>query len=75
AIPSSLSNRSPSTMEISSITKIFVFSHRFLALGFRLIFLTKAGTSSLPNPMPPKLWRVTPPILQAAKPVEAVTAT
>ncbi|KAH8789079.1 hypothetical protein F5882DRAFT_293233, partial [Hyaloscypha sp. PMI_1271] len=36
---------------------------------------TSCGTSSLPSPMPPKLCNVTPPMLQAAKPVEAVTAT
>ncbi|KAH6680195.1 hypothetical protein B0J14DRAFT_434882, partial [Halenospora varia] len=75
AIPSNLSKRSPSTIEISSIIKILVLIHRVLALGFLLIFLTSVGTSSFPKPIPPKLCRVTPPILQAARPVEAVTAT
>ncbi|KAK3899503.1 hypothetical protein C8A05DRAFT_18062 [Staphylotrichum tortipilum] len=54
---------------------VLVLSHRVLALGFRLIFLTSVLTSSLPRPMPEKLCRVMPPMLQAARPVEAVTAT
>ncbi|KAE8380863.1 hypothetical protein BDV26DRAFT_279166 [Aspergillus bertholletiae] len=54
--------------------RTFVRSQRFLPLGF---FLTcdASGTGSLPNPIPAKLWRVTPSMLQAARPVDAVTAT
>lgn len=40
----------------------------------KLTFFTSSGTGSLPRPIPAKLWRVTPPILQAARPVDAVTA-
>ncbi|OCL07584.1 hypothetical protein AOQ84DRAFT_276932, partial [Glonium stellatum] len=36
---------------------------------------TSSSAGSLPNPIPAKLCKVTPPILQAARPVEAVTAT
>ncbi|KAK3938360.1 hypothetical protein QBC46DRAFT_265523 [Diplogelasinospora grovesii] len=62
-------------MEISSITRVFVFNHRFLAFGFLRIFLTSVGASSLPRPIPEKLCKVIPPMLQAARPVDAVTAT
>ncbi|KAK4140510.1 uncharacterized protein C8A04DRAFT_14868, partial [Dichotomopilus funicola] len=70
----SLSKSSPSTMEISSIMSTFVLSHLFLAFGFRRIFLTRTSASSFPSPIPAKLCRVIPPMLQAARPVEAVTA-
>ncbi|PYH75685.1 hypothetical protein BO82DRAFT_250764, partial [Aspergillus uvarum CBS 121591] len=36
---------------------------------------TSSGTGSLPNPIPAKLCSVTPSMLQAARPVDAVTAT
>ncbi|PYI00679.1 hypothetical protein BO78DRAFT_274379, partial [Aspergillus sclerotiicarbonarius CBS 121057] len=35
---------------------------------------TSSGTGSLPKPIPAKLCRVTPSMLQAARPVDAVTA-
>ncbi|KAI0191370.1 hypothetical protein EV127DRAFT_338216, partial [Xylaria flabelliformis] len=55
AICESLSNRSPSTMETSSIMSVLVRSHLFFALAFRRIFFTRVGTSSFPSPMPAKL--------------------
>ncbi|KAK3357277.1 hypothetical protein B0T25DRAFT_414304, partial [Lasiosphaeria hispida] len=70
----SLSKRSPSTIDISSMTRVLTFNHRFLALGLRRIFFTSAWASSLPRPMPEKLCSVIPPMLHAARPVEAVTA-
>ncbi|KAK4115240.1 hypothetical protein N656DRAFT_683620, partial [Canariomyces notabilis] len=36
---------------------------------------TSVLASSFPRPMPAKLCKVMPPMLQAARPVEAVTAT
>src|SRR3569833_501720 len=71
----SLSKSSPSTIDTSSMIRVFVRSQRFLAFGFRRIFLTSAWTSSFPSPMPAKLCRVMPPMLHAASPVEAVTAS
>ncbi|KAG0644090.1 hypothetical protein HOY80DRAFT_860686, partial [Tuber brumale] len=75
AIHSSLSNRSPSTIDISSMTSTLVRSHRFLAFTFFRILLISSTAGSFPSPIPAKLWRVTPPMLQAARPVEAVMAT
>ncbi|KAF1359774.1 hypothetical protein EJ07DRAFT_22793, partial [Lizonia empirigonia] len=75
AICSSLSKRSPSTIDTSSMIRTLVRNHRCLALAFRLIFLTRSSAGSLPRPIPAKLCIVTPPMLHAAKPVDAVTAT
>ena len=62
-------------MEISSIIKTLVSRHLVKAFLFLLIFFIKFSTLPCPKPNPAKLWRVIPPILQAARPVEAVTAT
>ncbi len=51
----SLSNRSPSTMDISSMMSVFVRSQRSLAFGFRLTFFTSDCASSFPSPIPAKL--------------------
>lgn len=82
-----LSNISPSTIETtgqrclweknepSSMINTFVLSHRDRAFLFFLILPTSTGAASIASPAPPKECRVTPPMLQAAIPVEAVTAT
>ncbi|KAF8267803.1 hypothetical protein EI94DRAFT_1729461 [Lactarius quietus] len=49
--------------------------HLELAFLFFLIFETSASALSIPRPIPANEWIVTPPMLQAAMPVEAVTAT
>ncbi|KAF2197020.1 hypothetical protein GQ43DRAFT_357397, partial [Delitschia confertaspora ATCC 74209] len=36
---------------------------------------TSSSAGSFPSPIPAKLCSVTPPMLQAARPVDAVTAT
>ena len=55
--------------------RTFVLNH--LAAAFLFFFTLPAKTSgfSMPKPTPPNECRVTPPMLQAAIPVEAVTAT
>ncbi|KAF8487934.1 hypothetical protein JB92DRAFT_2758369 [Gautieria morchelliformis] len=53
----------------------FVLTHRVEAFLFRLILVASCSGLSKPRPMPPKEWSVTPPMLQAAMPVEAVMAT
>lgn len=75
ATASSLSNRSASTIEISSRMRHLVRCHRVTDFLFLLILFTIWSTGSMHSPAPLKLCRVTPPILQAAIPVDAVTAT
>lgn len=57
------------------MTKTSVLFHLEDALRFIMTFLTSSSGFSLPRPIPAKLWIVVPPMLQAAIPVEAVTAT
>src|SRR5271170_7063747 len=55
--------------------KTLVRRHRSKPFLFFLILLASSGTASLPNPKAAKEWRVMPPTLHAARPVDAVTAT
>lgn len=59
----------------SSMIHTFVLAHLCAAFLFFLTFLASSSAVSTPNPIPAKLWIVLPPILHAAIPVEAVTAT
>lgn len=70
-----LSNIAPSTIDTSSIINTFVFVHLPEAFLFNLSFLRSISGVSVASPTPPNECKVTPPMLQAAIPVEAVTAT
>ena len=59
----------------SSMINTFVLTHRATAFFCFLIFPTSCLGSSIPSPTPPNECRVVPPMLHAAMPVEAVTAT
>lgn len=59
----------------SSIINTFVFVHLPDAFLFILSFLRSISGVSVASPTPPNECKVTPPMLQAAIPVEAVTAT
>mmetsp|Transcript_16852 Transcript_16852/g.37416 ORF Transcript_16852/g.37416 Transcript_16852/m.37416 type:complete len:236 (-) Transcript_16852:855-1562(-) len=75
AIPSNNSNRSLSSMDISSIISTLHLDHLSTAAAdFMTLFIRTAG-SPLPNPIPANLCSVWPPMLIAAMPVGAVTAT
>lgn len=53
----------------------FVRSQRGTAFLFFLMRLQSSSAESRAKPAPPNAWSVTPPMLQAAIPVDAVTAT
>ena len=55
--------------------RTFVRVHRDAAFLFFLMRPTRMLMSSVARPHPPKECKVTPPMLHAAMPVEAVTAT
>lgn len=55
--------------------RTFVLSHLAAAFLFFLILGNSTPTSSTASPAPPNECNVIPPMLQAAIPVEAVTAT
>ena len=54
--------------------KVLVALHLSDAFLLRFIFSTRTSTGSFPNPKPAKECNVIPPTLQAARPVDAVTA-
>jgi len=60
---------------LSSMTKVLVSFHLVLVQPEPLTFLTSVSMGSLPSPTPAKEWSVVPPMLMAAIPVDAVTAT
>lgn len=49
--------------------------HLPLAVRCFLTLVMRTSAASVPRPIPEKEWIVVPPMLQAAMPVEAVTAT
>lgn len=62
---------------LSSIINVSVdchLLHTFRRVFCPLIFPTSLSTGSFASPHPAKEWRVDPPILTAAIPVDAVTA-
>ncbi|EGO28446.1 hypothetical protein SERLADRAFT_380103, partial [Serpula lacrymans var. lacrymans S7.9] len=78
AISSSLSKRTPSNIEISSITNVLTCRHRsttFLNLGCPRNFPASLWASSWPRPIPAQECNVVPPILTDAIPVDAVIAS
>ncbi len=58
---------------LSSMTNTLVLNHLPNAFLFFLIMLHNTGVSCIPKPIPPNECNVTPPILHAAIPVDAVT--
>lgn len=60
---------------LSSMIRTLVRVHREIAFLFRLIFFARSSAGSRARPTPPKECNVVPLMLQAAIPVEAVTAT
>lgn len=69
------SNSFDSIIETSSMIRTCVRIHRVTAARFRRMYVRRRSGVSLARPTPPKLCSVIPPMLQAAMPVEAVTAT
>ncbi|KAF8912954.1 hypothetical protein CPB84DRAFT_1759996 [Gymnopilus junonius] len=74
AIYSSLSNSSPSIIEISSMISVLRSHQRLFGRNEFLILLARASFFSFPSPIPAKECTVVPPIFKPAIPVEAVTA-
>ena len=70
-----LTNISESIIDISSMRRALAFCHLVLH-SFRLATLSNnVSLSPMPSPIPANEWSVVPPMLQAAKPVDAVTYT
>ncbi|KAH3673085.1 hypothetical protein WICMUC_003918 [Wickerhamomyces mucosus] len=72
---SNLSRKAPSSIETSSIIRTLVLLHFSLFSGDLLAALNASSLDPLAIPHPENLLMVKPPILTAAKPVDAVTAT
>ncbi|KAJ6501690.1 hypothetical protein C8R47DRAFT_958497, partial [Mycena vitilis] len=71
----SLSNKTPSIIEISSMINVFVSCQRRRSLKEFLIRFASRSFDSFPSPMPANEWTVEPPMFRPAIPVDAVTAT
>jgi hypothetical protein len=75
AMYSSFSKRCPSSMDTSSTTSVCTARQRFAVWLLRSTSAARRSAVPWPSPMPAKEWIVTPPMLQAAMPVGAVTTT
>ncbi len=60
---------------LSSMISTLVLNHLVMAFLFRLMLVTSWPTSLVPSPTPLNECSVCPPMLHAAMPVDAVTAT
>ncbi|KAJ7042610.1 hypothetical protein C8F04DRAFT_1076516 [Mycena alexandri] len=74
AMYSSLSNRVPSIMDISSMMSVLVSFQRSESLKEFWILCARRSLDSFPNPIPANEWTVEPPMFRPAIPVDAVTA-